>query len=206
MVDSYYDGPVSDYAERNGIRRGTEPMVAVTAEDYNGLKNKVEDLRAELAASKDAATIKILRDELSRAQEALNVAACRARVAEAKLFEAGEAYAKQAEELRVAEAERDEAHATIARVEAALSHPAVLNGTEGAGYHVRRALEKPKITLPSEAGAVIEYTDHDGDRRMWFRTRGESRPWVDVEGNTWHDVGVAGDIEGDFIVMIEGAR
>lgn len=27
MVDSYYDGPVSGYAERNGIVRGPEPQL-----------------------------------------------------------------------------------------------------------------------------------------------------------------------------------
>ena len=61
---------------------------------------------------------------------------------------------------------------------------------------------KPAFTLPTEAGAVVEYTDHGGATQRWFRTRDSQRPWVDREGNTWHDAGLERDVAGSFTVLI----
>jgi hypothetical protein len=101
-------------------------------------------------------------------------------------------------ELRVQLAE--EAEATIERVRELT--------VDGDGEWIHRgdllgALDpKPAFVLPTKAGAVIEYTDHDGSKCQWFRTRETQRPWIDREGNTWDDTGVKGDIAGDFTILL----
>lgn len=102
-------------------------------------------------------------------------------------------------ELKETRAELDEANATIARVREATA----IWGDSQFRAAVLAALDpKPEFVLPTEAGAVIEYTDHDGTGQRWFRTRDTQRPWVDREGNTWHDAGVERDIAGDFKILI----
>lgn len=156
---------------------------------------------ADLAAALGLATREAHREQVAAVQKERDEARKDTRNAEmhsetyrVKYEVAEEARAMLDRKARELRAELDEAKATIARVEAALDHPAVRNGTEGADYHVRKALHpKPEFVLPTEVPATIEAKRiHFGwTSRLVLWTDGTERFWrAEYDGQDYTEAGV----------------
>lgn len=65
---------------------------------------------------------------------------------------------------------------------------------------------KPKPALPDvKPGAVVRYTDRDGDVVRVMRTAYSKRPWTDLHENTYDDAALLADVDDDgFTVELGG--
>lgn len=65
---------------------------------------------------------------------------------------------------------------------------------------------KPKPTLPEvKPGAVVRYTDRDGDVVRVMRTAYSKRPWTDLHENTYDDAALLADVNDDgFTIELGG--